>query len=177
MTHAALAALILGLVMAAPALAQHQGHSSPYAAMTDRPVKALSTQEAADLAAGRGMGLALAAELNGYPGPLHVLELADRLDLDPTQRARTQALLDAMKAEVIPVGQETIAREEDLDRLFATRTATADTVTAATARIAAARGRLRAAHLRYHLAMIEVLRPEQIAHYGMLRGYGHDYYR
>jgi DNA invertase Pin-like site-specific DNA recombinase len=27
------------------------------------------------------MGLALAAELNGYPGPLHVLEMADRLQL------------------------------------------------------------------------------------------------
>ena len=35
----------------------------------------------ADLRAGRGMGLALAAELNGYPGPAHVLELADKLDL------------------------------------------------------------------------------------------------
>ncbi|MEP6837110.1 MAG: hypothetical protein ABJA75_03590 [Bradyrhizobium sp.] len=54
---------------------------SPYAGMQDRPVKALSEQQVADLKAGRGMGLALPAELNGYPGPSHLLELADRLNL------------------------------------------------------------------------------------------------
>jgi hypothetical protein len=37
----------------------------PYAGMQTRPIKALSDQQIADLRAGRGMGLALAAELNG----------------------------------------------------------------------------------------------------------------
>jgi hypothetical protein len=46
---------------------------TPYAGMQTRPIKALSEQQVADLQAGRGMGLALAAELNGYPGPAHVL--------------------------------------------------------------------------------------------------------
>jgi hypothetical protein len=63
---------------------------SPYAGMQTRPVKALSEQQVSDLRAGRGMGLALAAELNGYPGPMHVLELADRLDLSADQRAKVQ---------------------------------------------------------------------------------------
>ena len=69
-------ALVAVLVGAAPA-AWPQTHQ-PYAGLQARPVKALSDQQIADLRAGRGMGLALAAELNGYPGPMHVLELARR---------------------------------------------------------------------------------------------------
>jgi len=67
------------------------------AGMQTRPIKALSEQQVADLGAGRGMGLALAAELNGYPGPSHVLELADRLELSADQRARVQTLFDSME--------------------------------------------------------------------------------
>ena len=89
----------------------------PYAGMQTRPVKALSEQQTADLRAGRGMGLALAAELNGYPGPLHVLELADQLDLTADQRTKVQQLFDAMKAEAIPVGTKLIEQEAELDRL------------------------------------------------------------
>src|SRR5581483_11779332 len=50
---------------------QHQSSQAPYAGLQHRAVKALSDQQLADLRAGRGMGLALAAELNGYPGPIH----------------------------------------------------------------------------------------------------------
>jgi hypothetical protein len=57
--------LILFLVAFVPAaLAQSQ---QPYAGLAGRSIKALSEQQIADLQAGRGMGLALAAELNGYP--------------------------------------------------------------------------------------------------------------
>jgi hypothetical protein len=65
---------------------------APYAGLQMRPIKALSEQQVADLSSGRGMGLALAAELNGYPGPSHVLELADKLDLTTEQRARPGAI-------------------------------------------------------------------------------------
>jgi hypothetical protein len=60
------------LMMIGNAAAQSAG---PYAGMQARPIKALSAEQIADLKAGRGMSLALAAELNGYPGPRHVLEL------------------------------------------------------------------------------------------------------
>jgi Heavy-metal resistance len=182
-----LAAFCLALTVPAvqPAGAQDhggattQGHSpspsasttSPYVGMEQRPVKALSDQQIADLKAGRGMGLALAAELNGYPGPLHVLELADGLQLSGEQRTRTQALLEAMKAETIPIGERILAEETTLDRLFAERRVTQASLESATARIAAAQGELRSAHLRYHLAMVEVLSPVQIARYAELRGY------
>ena len=96
----------------------------PYAGLQTRPLKALSDEQLDDLKAGRGMRLALSAELNGYPGPKHVLELAMELKLTEPQRARTQRLYDAMKAEAIPLGQQLIAAEADLDRQFSGRTVT-----------------------------------------------------
>src|SRR5882724_3029275 len=77
--------------------------SQPYSGMQSRPIKALSDQQVADLKAGRGMGLALAAELNGYPGPSHLLELSDKLNLSTDQRAAIQRLFDSMKAEAVPL--------------------------------------------------------------------------
>ena len=157
------------------AAARTEGHApgvaSPYAGMQQRRIKALSDQQIGDLRAGRGMGLALAAELNGYPGPMHVLELAEALKLSDEQRSRTRALFEAMKAETIPIGERLVAEETALDRLFAERRVTRGTLDEATARIAVAQGELRAAHLRYHLAMVEVLSPAQVAHYAQLRGY------
>ncbi|HEX2335017.1 MAG TPA: periplasmic heavy metal sensor [Hyphomicrobiaceae bacterium] len=162
-----LAAWLLS-VPAGFALAQtHQ----PYAGMQQRSVKALSEQQIADLRAGRGMGLALPAELNGYPGPMHVLEHADALGLTSQQRERTKALIEAMRAEAIPVGERLIEQETRLDRLFANQEITPAALTAATADIGATQAKLREAHLKYHLTMMDVLTPQQVAEYRHLRGY------
>jgi len=152
------------------AQAQH-APASPYAGLETRSIKALSSEQIADLKAGRGMGLALPAELNGYPGPVHVLELADRLELTEEQRKRVQEFHTAMKAETVPLGERLIAQETDLDRLFATKSVTTASLQAATADIGATQGALRLAHLRYHLSTLEVLTPEQVRRYGELRGY------
>ena len=146
----------------------------PYAGLQGRSVKALSDQQIADLKAGRGMGLALAAELNGYPGPMHVLELASPLGLSDDQRAKVGGLFDAMKREAVPLGERLIAAETALDRLFADRTITASSLGEATRDIASLQGELRLAHLKYHLATLELLTPEQATRYSTLRGYsGH----
>jgi Spy/CpxP family protein refolding chaperone len=165
-----MAALVIALVGAAPA-AWAQTHQ-PYAGLQARPVKALSDQQIADLKAGRGMGLALAAELNGYPGPLHVLELATPLGLSDDQRAKVAGLFDAMKREAVPLGERLIAAETALDRLFADKTITASSLGDATRDIASLQGELRLAHLKYHLATLELLTPEQAARYSSLRGNG-----
>src|SRR5215207_11156462 len=102
------------------ALAQTAPAPQPYAGLQARSVKALSDQQVADLRAGRGMGLALPAELNGYPGPAHVLELGDQLRLTKEQRIRVQELHAAMKVEAIPLGERPMTQEADLDRQFAT---------------------------------------------------------
>ncbi len=117
------------------------------------------------------MGFALAAELNGYPGPLHVIELADTLRLTPEQRTRMEALHTSMKSEAAVLGERLIQQEADLDRLFASRTVTHASLSAATSTIGATQAALREAHLRFHLATVEVLTPEQAAHYNEARGY------
>jgi hypothetical protein len=158
----------IALAMASYALA---AEPQPYAGFEARAIKALSDQQIADLKAGRGMGLALAAELNGYPGPTHVLELAEPLALSEAQRAKMQELLAAMRAETIPLGEKLIAQESDLERLFAGKTITPGTLAASTQAIGATQAALRAAHLKYHLAAVEVLAPTQIQRYAELRGY------
>src|SRR4051794_39024189 len=145
---------------------------TPYAGMQTRPIKALSEQQVADLGAGRGMGLALAAELNGYPGPSHLLELADKLDLSTEQRASIQRLFDSMKAEAVPLGVKLIEQEADLDRQFAARSVTPDSLKASTAAVAATQGVLRETHLKYHLSTVALLSSDQMQHYAELRGYG-----
>ena len=147
---------------------------TPYAGMQTRPIKALSEQQIADLGAGRGMGLALAAELNGYPGPSHVLELADKLELSAEQRASMQRLFDSMKAEAMPLGMRLIEQEADLDRQFAGRTVTPESLKAATAAVATTQGILRETHLKYHLSTAALLNPAQMVKYAELRGYSGD---
>jgi len=148
-----------------------QGHH-PYAGLEQRTVKALSEQQIADLRAGRGMGLALPAELNGYPGPSHVLENADALGLSAEQREHTKGLFEAMKAEAVPVGERLIEQEAKLDRLFADREVTPANLNAATEEIGMTQVRLRQTHLKFHLAMMDVLSPAQVERYRELRGYG-----
>jgi len=87
-------------------------------------VKALSNEQIADLRAGRGMSLAVPAELNGCPGPVHVLKLGDQLRQTKEQRTRVQELHGARQAGAIPLGERLITQEADLDPQFATKSVT-----------------------------------------------------
>lgn len=159
-------------MLSGSALAQdHQHRHAPYAGMQAQAVKALSDQQVADLRAGRGMGLALAAELNGYPGPLHVIELADRIGLSNEQRQRVQRLYDAMKVEAVAMGEKLISAETALDRAFKDRSITPERLTELSAAIGMTQGELRAVHLKYHLITAELLSPDQSRRYSELRGY------
>ena len=152
-----------------------QERPSPYADETDREIKALAPEEVAGLLDGAGLGLAKAAELNGVPGPRHVLELALELTLSDEQRARVQAVYDRMHAEAVELGALVVELERELDRVFADRRLTSQEVGRLTSEIGNARGRLRATHLVAHLETADVLSSEQIARYGHLRGYsGHS---
>lgn len=171
MLHRLSIAIVFMAATVTGARAQH-APPTPYADLKARRVKALSDAQVSDLGAGRGMGLALPAELNGYPGPMHVLELAAELGLSDPQGERMQRLLAEMKAEAVPLGERIVARETDLDRLFAGRAITPASLQEATEAIAGLQGALRFAHLRFHLATVEVLTPHQRQRYGELRGYG-----
>lgn len=152
-------------------LAKHS-HQQPYAGLDTRTVKALSEEHVADLRAGRGMGLALAAELNGYPGPLHTLELAEALKLTAEQRSRIKELYDVMRTEAIIAGEALIRAEAALDKLFAERNADVSTLESAMRVVGHANMVLRRTHLAYHLLTKAILTREQVVAYNDLRGYG-----
>jgi Spy/CpxP family protein refolding chaperone len=167
MKKIAFAVLGTALLFAPTLQAQHQ----PYSGLEQRAIKALSDQQIADLRAGRGMGLALAAELNGYPGPSHVIELGDQLGLDDAQRTKMRSLFEAMKQETIAIGERLIEEERELDRAFLSKAVTPESLETITQRIGATQAALRAAHLKYHLATVETLTPHQVMRYAELRGY------
>ncbi len=144
---------------------------SGYAGQEARGIKALSAQDVQDLVAGKGMGLAKAAELNGYPGPSHVLELATELRLSAAQRERTQVLFRSMQAKAASLGKDMVAAERELDTLFATRRVTPDALAAQLDRIGRLQALLRGAHLEAHLVQAQILEPDQVAQYVRLRGY------
>ena len=165
-----LAAVVL-LAIGGIAAAQHQHGNTPYAGLHQRAVKALGEEQIADLRAGRGMSLALAAELNGYPGPLHVLELAAQLHLTDELRSRVRQFSEAMKAEAMAVGEKLIEHEKALDQAFAEKRISPTTLAELTAQIGETQGRLRAVHLKYHVTTAELLSTDQKELYARLRGY------
>ena len=129
-THAFLLGILasLGVLAAEPLTSQYAGQET-------RSIKALSHEETAALLSGQGSGFAKAAELNGYPGPAHVLELATRLGLDSDQLAATQALMSAHRRRAQRIGAELVAAERNLDALFAERQARTASVDQATQKV------------------------------------------
>ena len=159
------------IVLAAASALSTAGEGSPYAGQEHREIKALSTTEIEQYENGDGMGLARAAELNHYPGPKHVLQLASKLGLTEEQRSQTQSVYDAMHARAMALGQQLIAAEAELDRAFSRQTVTADKLNAALAQIGHIKTQIRFTHLEAHLKQRRILLPEQIAKYDKLRGY------
>lgn len=144
---------------------------NPYSGQETRDIKAMSAEEAQSYLAGKGMGLARAAELNGYPGPSHVLALAPQLGLTDEQQKLTKAAFAAMEAQAIKLGGQLVDEERQLDQLFATGQITSALLNASLSRIGALQAQVRAAHLDAHLAQVRILTPQQTARYTELRGY------
>ncbi len=117
------------------------------------------------------MAMALAAELSGYPGPLHTRKLARELELTSEQKQRTRQPFAEMQQEAGRLGEEFVDAEEALDRVFREREATLDSALKASLEEAGPRGRLRATHVLYHLEMMDVLSPEQVERDNTLRDY------
>lgn len=168
--------LIAVCVISIPATASfgqnsEAGHPSPYAGQQARDIKALSPSQTADLLAGKGMEQAKAAELNGYPGPMHVLELAGPLALSPTQTEASETLMARHKAEARDLGGKLVQAERELDAAFAGQRIDAAQVDALTQRIGLLQAQLRGAHLHTHLQQTGLLTAPQVARYAELRGY------
>lgn len=151
----------------------HAGaESSPYAGQQSRDIKALSSEEVQALLGGLGAGLAKAAELNGYPGPLHVIENASALKLSAAQRQQTKALFASMQQKARALGKAIVDEETRLDRMFSDQSISDATLSSSLGRIGTLQAELRGVHLEAHLAQRKILTAEQTTTYMKLRGYG-----
>ena len=161
------------------ALAQTQHHhgthykqaAQPYAGQQTRVVASLSDEDVQGFLDGRGMGLAKSAELNGHPGPMHVLELAEELKLTPEQRQAVKAAFERMKTKAKALGEGYIKAEKAVDEAFKSGTTDAAEVAARVAEANRLLGEVRLSHLQAHVEITPVLTPEQRARYAELRGY------
>jgi Spy/CpxP family protein refolding chaperone len=117
------------------------------------------------------MGLAKAAEVNGHPGPAHVLELADELQLTPGQREAVKAAFQRMHTRAKALGEAYIAAEKAVDQAFKSGAAKAEEVSARVAEATRLLGEVRLAHLIAHVEITPLLTPEQCTRYAELRGY------
>jgi len=163
--------LLLPLLIAATPLAVATSSPSQYVGQESREIKALAPSEVNDLLAGKGMGLARAAELNGYPGPMHVLELSAQLGLTEAQESGTKALYARMQASAKELGARLVAAERALDSLFRDQRASQEALDSELARIGALQAKVRGVHLQAHIEQARLLSPHQLAQYMQLRGY------
>ena len=168
------AALIITLIPFFSFSASKHSHKSKYVGQEIREIKSLSESDIEELKNGRGWGLAKAAELNGVPGPAHLLEMKDEIALSAKQVREIENLFKKMKQEAIPLGLELIELERELNNHFANRTITYELLDLLLERVAQVQKKLRYVHLSTHLKTPNILTPKQIALYNKLRGYSSD---
>ena len=147
---------------------------SPYAGQESRAIKSLSAEDIDDLVNGRGWGLAKAAELNGIPGPKHLLEMRSEISLSADQITAIETVWRKMNQTARALGEEYVSLERDLDEKFASGMISVEELKSLLAAIATTHSALRLAHLSAHLEMMPILTPDQVALYNQLRGYAAD---
>lgn len=152
---------------------------SPYRDLLDGEIRGIDDKTIEEYMTGKGMGLALPAELNGYPGPRHVIDLASDLELTPEQKDQIQALFGEMEPQAIALGEEILEAEAALEADFRQQTIDEASLEAQLQAIAQLEAQLRYVHLSTHLATIEILSLHQVTLYNTIRGYeempeGHD---
>lgn len=166
--------LILILTPLSTLSATDHSYKSKYAGEEKREIKSLSDSDIEELKNGKGWGLAKAAELNGMPGPAHLLEMKDEIDLSANQVRAIEDLYKKMKQEAIPLGIELIELERELNAHFANRTITSEILSVLLEKVAQVQKKLRYVHLLTHLKTPDILTPEQISLYNKMRGYSSD---
>lgn len=152
---------------------QHSSHSSlsSYAGQEKRAIKSLSEDDISTLKQGGGWGLAKVGELNGYPGPIHVLEMESEIGLTEEQKVNIQKLYEEMRTEAVTLGEKLIKLEKALSDSFSSKEVNQNTLERDLLALSEVRARLRLAHLKAHLKTPHILTQQQITLYNALRGY------
>jgi len=166
--------LVLILIATFAFSAADHSHKSKYAGEEKREIKSLSATDIEELQNGKGWGLAKAAELNGVPGPVHLLEMKEEIDLSAEQIEAIEYIYGKMKQEAVPLGLELIELERELNTQFANQTITNDLLRQILEKISQVHRQLRYVHLSTHLKTPGILKSEQITLYNKLRGYSSD---
>ena len=154
--------------------AENHSHLSRYAGEESREIKTLSASDIEELSNGSGWGFAKAAELNGVPGPVHMLEMKTEIGLGAKQVQELENLYEWMKKEAIPLGLKFIELERELNNRFADNSMTHELLDDLLEKIADVRKQLRYVHLQAHLKAAEIVSRDQIESYNQLRGYTPD---
>ncbi len=151
---------------------QHQDYKSPYAGEEKRAIKSLSDSDIEALLNGKGWGFAKVAELNGVPGPMHILEMKEDISLTAKQEERITEIYNKMKSKAVELGEEYVSLEKELNKLFKERKINAKSLRYYVPRIGSIRSQLRFVHLNAHLEALPILTEAQVQKYNELRGYG-----
>ena len=155
-------------------LAAKSSQISPYSGQEIRDIKSLSDNDVQSLQNGTGEafgGIAKLAELNGYPGPRHVLDIAQELQLTDRQRLEIELIYQNMSNNAKSIRSAIIAIEQDMDEAFANKTITEENLIAMLDKSANFYGQLRFVHLSAHLDTTQIMTTEQIQIYNEMRGY------
>lgn len=145
---------------------------SPYVGEENREIKSMSKSQAEGYRLGKGMGFAKAAELNGYPGPRHVLDLSKQLNLTTEQIAKSNNLFVKMQSEAAMLGSSLIGKEADLELLFSSGSVNHESLKESLAAIATIKAKIRKTHLATHIEQKTLLTAHQVSLYTKHRGYG-----
>ena len=116
-----------------------------------------------------GGGQAMVAEMNGYPGPKHVLDLAPTLNLTTGQKKQITAIFREMESRAKELGTRIVRIEDELSTAFRQGLVSERSVKDDSEQIGRLRGRLRAVHLTAHLKTKEIMTRAQIELYKTLR--------
>ena len=162
------ALLFLSIAFTSAASKSHQSH---YAGQEGRKIKSLSSKDIQDLQSGAGWGLAKPAELNGVPGPIHVLELTQDLGLSKEQVEQIEAIWSKMNQKAIDEGNRYIAAEQKIENFFASQSENINQLEDLLNQSSQHLANLRKIHLSAHLETLPVLSLHQIKKYNVLRGY------
>ncbi len=151
-----------------------ESYKSKYVGQEHRKIKSLSPDDIKELKTGGGWGLAKAAELNGVPGPAHILEMGKKINLTDEQKRKIQKIYNDMKVEAVALGEQLIRLEVELNIGFSNRTINQALLEKSVQEIGKVRAKLRIVHLSTHLQTPHILTNEQIILYNKLRGYSKD---
>ncbi len=164
-------AFIFGVFVALSTSVVFANTTSSYVGQDTREIKALSQQEVAGYLEGKGLGYAKAAELNHFPGPKHVLDLASELNLTKRQVLQSKALFDEMKSQAVTLGKEFIAKEKELELRCSSGSIDTESLKSLLSEIGVIQSNIRYVHLNAHLKQKALLTEHQSHLYSKLRGY------